>query len=410
MSARSNTAVVSDRVSVLDGVRGLAIVAVVLHHIWLVWDEARTYDNQLAQMLLKNGNYAVSAFFVIGAFLFTRSLLMKANSPNGLHPGVETLRRYLRVTPAVGVLLLTALVVGLVEKEPTYEGQSLNETAQTTLTHTWNWYLQNHIVTGRSDFGHLWYLSAYMQSFVVVAVLVWLLHRRPGWLTGVLAALLLATFVWRANYPANDMELILWMMRTTVRIDAPLAGALAACLLPYLRPWRERGPFIAWTALAVMALMSFFTHSDPAFMGMPGNIAHLALAAFVLGCTLAPTPALMNHTLGNPVFSFLGRRSLSIYIWHYPVFSYLHEHTESWDRAVRTAVALVITIGVSWLSDRTIEHWVGILLRDPRWRLLDRGFLALVTNKPRDTAQTDQVATKRESRSVWARDVPPDEM
>ena len=115
------------------------------------------------------------------------------------------------------------------------------------------------------------------------------------------------------------------------------------------------------------------TVDDVQFFRLPGDLVDVALAVFVVACTIAPVPAGLTRVVGFAPLAFLGRRSLSLYIWHFPIYMYLYHHTESWTYPLRTAVALVLTGTIAVINDRTVEHWVGRALVDPRWSRVDRG-------------------------------------
>ncbi len=372
MSDRPRT-VVRDRVQVFDGLRGIAILLVMLSHTaWLSWPYVRGEGNVLTRALLENGNFAVSIFFVIGAFLYTRGLLSRAASPHGLHPGVQVVRRFLRLTPAVLVLLGVLACVAALEPTPTYDGLRFGESTQSILTYTWNWYVKDNPLVARPDLGHLWYLSVDMQVFVLVLLLVWLLHKRPWALIGTLSLILLMVFAWRTHIYQTE-GLYQALLRTNARMDAPLSGALAACLLPYARRFARWAPIAAVGSLAALAGLSLATVDDVRFFRLAGDSVDLALAVFVLACTVAPVSARLTAVVGFAPLAMLGRRSLSLYIWHFPIYMYLYHHTESWSYQLRTAVAVALTVAVAVVNDRTVERWVGRALVDPRWSRLDRG-------------------------------------
>lgn len=372
MSDRPHT-VVRDRVQVFDGLRGVAILLVMLSHTsWLTWPYVRGEGNVVTRALLENGNFAVSIFFVIGAFLYTRGLLNRAASPQGLHPGVQLLRRVLRLTPAVLVLLGVMACVAALEPTPTYDGLRLGESAQSILTYTWNWYVKDNPLVARPDLGHLWYLSVDMQVFLLVLLLVWLLHKKPWALIGTLSLILLMVFAWRTHVYQTE-GLYQALLRTNARMDAPLSGALAACLVPYARRFARWAPTAAVGSLVVLAALSLATVDDVRFFRLPGDLVDVSLAVFVVACTIAPVSARLTGVLGFAPLAMLGRRSLSLYIWHFPVYMYLYHHTESWSYQLRTAVAVALTVTIAVVNDRTIEHWVGRTLVDPRWSRLDRG-------------------------------------
>lgn len=378
MSDRPHT-VVRDRVAVFDGLRGIAIVLVMLSHTaWLSWPHVRGEGSIVTRALLENGNFAVSIFFVVGAFLYTRSLLNRATSPAGLHPGVQVVRRYLRLTPAVLVLLAVLAVVAALEPTPTYEGLHLRDSAQSIVTYTWNWYVKDNPLVARPDLGHLWYLSVDMQAFLLVLLLVWLLHKRPWWLIGTLSVILLMVFTWRTHVYQTE-GLYQALLRTNARLDAPLSGALAACLVPYVRGLTRWATPIAVGSLAALFALSFATVDDVKFFRLAGDSVDVFLALFVIACSIAPVSHGLTRTLGFAPLAYLGRRSLSLYIWHFPIYMYLYHHTESWSYQMRTAVAVALTVAVAAVNDRTVEHWVGRALLDPRWSRLDRGVPAYLS-------------------------------
>lgn len=380
MSARTHT-VVRDRIHVFDGLRGIGIVLVLLSHTaWLTWPHVRGEGSRLVRTALENGNYAVSIFFVVGAFLYTRSLLARAATPGGLHPGVQLVRRYLRLTPGVLVLLAVAALVVRFEPKVTYPGLELWDSARPVLTYTWNWYVKDNPVDARADLGHLWYLSVDMQAFLLVMLLVYFLHHRPWWLISTLAAVLVMVLMWRTHVYQSE-GIYQALLRTNARLDAPLSGALAACLLPYLRRFSRWAPHAAIGSLAVTVALAFVMYEDVAYFRVPGALLDVSLAAFLVACTIAPVPALLARTLGFAPLAALGRRSLSAYIWHFPIYMYLYHHTDSWSWQWRTAAAFGLTLAIAFVTDRTIEHWVGRALIDPRWTRLDHGTPAYLVSR-----------------------------
>ena len=375
MSDRPHT-VVRDRVQVFDGLRGIAIVLVMLSHTaWLSWPHTRGEGNLITRALLENGNFAVSIFFVVGAFLYTRSLLNRAASPQGLHPGVQVVRRFLRLTPAVLVLLAVLAIVELLEPTPTYDGLHLGDSARSVVTYTWNWYVKDNPLVARPDLGHLWYLSVDMQVFLLVLLLVWMLHKRPWALIGTLAVILVMVFAWRTHVYQTE-GLYQALLRTNARMDAPLSGAIAACLTPYARRAARWASPAAVGSLVALFALSLATVDDVQFFRLAGDLVDVALAVFVVACTIAPVSAGLTRVVGFAPLAALGRRSLSLYIWHFPVYMYLYNHTESWSYQLRTVVAFSLTVAIAVVNDRTVEHWVGRALVDPRWSRLDRGIPA----------------------------------
>ena len=368
------------RVDVFDGLRGIAIILVVLSHGWTIWPSDYVLSHRPLNTLFASGNCAVSIFFAVGMFAAMSALLRKAQSPAGLHPAVELVRRYVRLTGQVGFLLVVVVVVTVFDDTDPSSDYGTRTSFVRILTYTWNWFLQEDAFDARADLGHLWYLSVYLQAFVLIAVVVWLLRRRPAWLVVALAGLLVGYEIWTAHVYATE-GIYQALLRTSVRIDAPLTGALAAAALPFLGRLR---PYAGWLcALSVVSLLPLAVLAVPndGFFGWPGHATDAALFLFVVTAVLAPVPRLVARPLEVAPLVFLGRRSLGLYIWHYPVFFFVSRHSWDWAWGWRTAAALAITLACVLISELLVENRVQRALQSPGWRELDYGFPAYLTRR-----------------------------
>jgi peptidoglycan/LPS O-acetylase OafA/YrhL len=366
------TTAATPRISVFDGVRGVAIILVVLSHGWTIWPTTQIEQNGFVKALFTSGDFAVSIFFVIGAFLATRAMLRNAGQPSGFLPGVTLTRRWIRLSGQMYALLLVVLFVTAVDTTVTYPQTATRESAFRAATYTWNWYARNHALEARPDLGHLWYLSVDMQMFVIILLLVWMLRRHGRWLVVAMSAFLLALLLWRTHiyeiegpYPA--------LLRTWARGDAAMAGALAAAALPFLARFASWAKPVTTVAAVALIPLMYYTAPVDGYFHFPGVLLDVALFLFVVGCTLAIPALPIREGLGWAPLAFLGRHSLGIYLWHYPVFWFVARHTADWRWELRTLVALTITAALVFLSEWLVESRVQRALASPRWRETDQG-------------------------------------
>jgi len=371
-TATPETVAPGSRNVLLDGIRGLAIVLVLLHHGWALWP-AENLSSGWQRVVFHSGNIGVSIFFVVGAFLATRSLLGRVDSPRDLVPDVVLVRRYIRLSGQLVVLLVAVLVVTALDDASSYPDANTGSSVWRVLTYTFNWYLVDHAFTARPDLGHLWYLSVDLQVFVLVLVLVYLLGRYRVWLLTVLGTLVVFALFWRSHAFESEGEYRA-MLQTVSRMDAPLMGALAATALPYLTRLQRQARSVLVASVVSLLPLLVLTDTEASFMGWPGAAVSVALGLFVLGSVLAPAPRALRVTLGSAPLVFLGRRSLSIYLWHYPVFWWVARHTTDWHWEARTVLGLALTFLIAELSERLVEVRVQRWLAAPGWRQVDRGF------------------------------------
>ena len=364
------------RIALIDGVRGVAIVLVVLSHGWVVWPIERIDETAWIRPLFRSGNFAVTVFLVAAGYLAYVSLASRGLEH--MRPGVTLMRRVLRVGPSLWLLLAAVLVVSTLDStDETAAGDNVDSVLH-VLTYTWNWYVQGNLLTSRPDFGHLWYLSVDMQAFVVLALLLYMMRRRPVGVLFVLGGLLLLLTWWR--FHVTDTEFVFQVLvRTTARMDPFVVGVMLGAALPLVRRLHVPQWAARWTATATLAALvplAYYCSRDERFLAWGVTLLEIDLA-LLFGATalLLEAPRAVAVMSARPL-AFLGRHSLLLYIWHYPLFTFLSRHTEDWSWPARTLVALMLTVAVSLLAHRLVERRATEALKHPRWTALQDGMPA----------------------------------
>lgn len=372
--ARATSMNAARRVGLIDGIRGIAIVLVVLSHGWVLWPIERIDDTAWIRPLFRSGNFAVTVFLVAAGYLAYVSLASRGLRQ--MRPGVTLVRRILRVGPSLWLLLAAVLVVSTLDStDETAAGDNADSVLH-VLTYTWNWYVQGNLLTSRPDFGHLWYLSVDMQAFVVMAAVLFMMRRRPVGVLFVLGGLLLLLTWWR--FHVTDSEYLFQVLvRTSARMDPFVVGVMLGATLPLLRrvempQWAVR--LTSVLSLVALVPLAFYCSRDERFLGWGVTLLELDLALLFGAATLLTSVPRPITAMSARPLAFLGRHSLLLYIWHYPVFTFLSRHTEDWAWFPRTVVALLITVAISLLAHRLVERRATELLRDPRWAEMQDGF------------------------------------
>lgn len=367
MSQEPTTA--SPRVAMFDGLRGYAIVLVVLSHLWTL--SALSEDaSRATRILFGSGDFAVTVFFVISGYLATAAMLRRVGR---VHPGVITLRRWARLSAHVYFLVVVLMVVTAVSTTTASYAQYNNAASLWyVLTYRWPSYLQHHALEARPDLGNLWYVSVDLWGIALIAVLVALLGRYRAGLLAALLAVAALSFAYRQHVLATHGELSA-LIQLGCRIDGPIWGAVAATVAPWLRPLIGRPAMVAVPLLALLVPLAAWTYDVPAYLGPGGLALHLALALLVIAIPMVRTNRFLSYVLEQRALAFLGRNSYGIYIWHYPVFWYVAQHYVDWRPAAKIALGLLLTAALAaiftLIAERPVRRWLG----SPAWRSLDDG-------------------------------------
>ena len=357
------------KIRTLEGLRGLAILLVVLSHIWVIYPFEAIGDISPFDGWLKGGSIGVSVFLVLSGFLVTRSMVQAFEHTGPTGPFRPLLRRFIRISAQVYLLLLAILVVAQVDAKDTNSQASTTKSVTAIATYTWNWYVREHALEARGDLGHLWYLSAELHVFILLAVAIALWGRKRTALTIGVIVLILAVTWWR--WHVYDVEG--WYsasLRTSTRADAALYGILAGLLWDRAQQWRREGAAVLGAATLVILGVVFSGSQlgiDAYFKGQ-GIVMAAATAAFVLAAAMDQS----QHSPAARLFSAaplrsLGTVSLTLYVWHLPVFWFVSRHTTTWSNLSRVVVTLVaLTILVVVLHrfvDDPVKRWTARLGR-----------------------------------------------
>src|SRR3954463_7487522 len=158
------------RAPALDGLRAIAVTAVLLYHAGVTW--------------MPGGFLGVDVFFTLSGYLITSLLLSEMQRSGRIDLGRFLLRRARRLLPAVALLVLTALVISLFLSSA--EAGGVRSDALSSLLYVNNWRQiigdQSYFVAaGRpSLLRHLWSLSVEEQFYLLWPLLMGFVLRRLG--------------------------------------------------------------------------------------------------------------------------------------------------------------------------------------------------------------------------------------
>jgi len=338
----------------LDGLRGLALIWVVIYHFT---SSAGPFPG---------GWVGLDVFFVLSGFLITGMLLDEHRIHGRVALGMFYARRALRLLPAllvmlaiwVGVLLLfhdttwiAATPGGNGTGDPVDVGAALRQVG-IVLVYGVNWVYA--LSSGDAPLAHLWSLAVEEQFYVVWPFVMLLLLKLPSvrriWPVLALAAVsaTLPFFYYDGGEGTNRIY-----FGTDTRAVGMLLGAVAALAWHHRRAhglpsWSSTAR--AWLGLS-MVFVFLFTVGNIPLKSLAGP-AIMAVAAMQVIPHLVERPAsLMARGFDNRVLVWLGQRSYAVYLWHYLFATWLNP-LSPW---VSIPVGVSASLGAAWLSWRYVE-------------------------------------------------------
>jgi peptidoglycan/LPS O-acetylase OafA/YrhL len=145
-------------------------------------------------------------------------------------------------------------------------------------------------------------------------------------------------------------------------MDGMLWGALAAVLWPWLGALRRHaGTVVSW-ALAAFGVLVLWLGNSGAYLGWGGLAANLAVVAVIVAAPGLPADGRLSRVLSWRPAVLLGRWSLAIYVWHYPIFFAVGARLPDWPPPAKAALALLavavaVVVTVRWV-ERPVEAFL----------------------------------------------------
>jgi len=331
------------RIEALDGIRAIAVTAVVAYH--------------LLPEALPGGFLGVDVFLVLSGYLITRGLTTDASTGIVGRLARFWVRRAVRLIPALAVMLVSVTAVaGLVGGGSAVR---LGPQLLSALTFTGNWY---QVDAGVSYFErteppllqHLWSLAVEEQFYLVWPVLLIVIavvvrRRRPAAYVAAALACTSAAAMALAFVPGEDPSRVYF--GTDTHGFSMLVGAAAALVTPRTE---ARNGVRAVLAMGC-CLLGFALLDESSTFTYRGGIALTAVAAACL--VLAVTaPGRLATLLATPPLVWLGRRSYAIYLWHWPLIVLAPGIAPGMSTATRSGVVVTLTLCLAALSWRYVEH------------------------------------------------------
>jgi peptidoglycan/LPS O-acetylase OafA/YrhL len=356
----------------LDGVRGLAILGVLLFHFIAPTNPKGPIDHAITS-LFSYGALGVDLFFILSGFLITGILYDSRADPCYFRNFY--MRRVLRIFPLYyGVLIIVFFVVPAI---PALHG---SEIAGLRSHQAWAWlygvniYLAIHGGWVLSYITHFWSLAIEEQFYLVWPLVVWLLAAKPRVFLTFSLAVAVASFGGRILASLLGASPIATTVLTPFQLDSLAIGGFFAV---YLRqPDGEAGArrVVLPMALGGVALLllqfgvrHFSAHGN-AVESLRSGAFHLVLAALLLKALVAPTSSGWSRFFRSSPMVILGKYSYGLYVYHHFFSYYFAKHGTEFALAavigshitalaIQAVGGMAASMAIAWLSYEYFEKY-----------------------------------------------------
>jgi peptidoglycan/LPS O-acetylase OafA/YrhL len=329
----------------IDGLRAVAILAVVLYHYGV--------------LNVSGGFVGVDIFFVISGFVITSLLIAEIEDERFSLIGFYE-RRLRRILPALFVLILIVSLIAIFVLPPRALTELANSVVATSLfsSNVYFWNANRGYFEGPSEISpllHTWSLAVEEQFYIAFPILLLLALRvSRRFAASLILGIVVVSFalsVWASvNAPTANFYL------APTRIWELLLGAALAFHQSSFEPWGRPQSEIACAigVLLIAFALLMFSSTTP----VPG----LAALAPCLGAALLiyggrnPDSTMTRLLSARPLVA-IGLISYSLYLWHWPIFVLLR-HYVFWEPLTLsvTLSAIVVSFALAILSWRFIER------------------------------------------------------
>jgi peptidoglycan/LPS O-acetylase OafA/YrhL len=342
-------------VPALDGVRAIAVAAVLLYHAGVDWFPA--------------GFLGVDVFFVLSGFLITSLLLRERESTGRVDLLRFWIRRARRLLPAaVLVIAVCALVTAIFLPE---ELQRMRGDALATLAYVNNWH---QILAERSYFAaferpsllqHFWSLAIEEQFYLLWPLALGFCLSRLGrkrtaivtLAAALLSALAMGVLFDSGTDPSREY------FGTDTHASGLLIGALLAFVWPLggLRSTPRPGAAILLDGAALaglgVVLLAMLSWQDYDAWVYRGGLTTVAIASAVMIAAVSHPSCRVAIAFGVAPMRWIGQRSYGIYLWHWPVMALTRPDVDlHWSPWLLIPFQTAITVGIAAASYRWVEQ------------------------------------------------------
>jgi peptidoglycan/LPS O-acetylase OafA/YrhL len=375
----------------IDGLRAIAVTAVVLYHLGISW--------------IPGGFLGVDLFFVISGYVITRLILDSINRSSALDLRAFYWARLRRIYPGFLFMVFSTIIfIGVWAPEAI---KRFLTDLPYALTGTMNWSLvarhQDYFETiGRPPLlQHTWSLAVELQFYLIWPIILLTVLKFFGKKNVARAALLIAMisgatlFIVSLKLDASNAQQVshVYFGTDTHSLGLFLGSALAVSWIPQnLSANIEKRAQDVVDAIGVVGLLGlistflFIDESNPTLYRIAFPLAGIFGCLVII--SLVHPASRFAPIISSAPFAWIGQRSYGIYIWHWVIFQVTRPSVDltgdTWALYLaRVLLVLALAdISLRWVEipfrQGNIQNWVrGIKYRAPKVQLRHKSYIVI---------------------------------
>jgi peptidoglycan/LPS O-acetylase OafA/YrhL len=358
---RSKTAGQLDYRPDIDGLRAIAVLAVIGFHAFPAW--------------IRGGFVGVDVFFVVSGYLIS-TILLAGMERGSFRFSQFYMRRIRRIFPALIVVLLACMVAGWLVLF-SVEYKALGKHVAGSAAFVSNFVLWNEAgyfdrAAATKPLLHIWSLGIEEQFYIVWPLLLYLTWRFRTGTLALLLLLLLGSFVLNVHTANTDTaadyyspltrfwELMAGAVLAYLSLNPPVLQGIPRRLPPSLFFWLGAANASHAAANNVKAVFGLLLVAAAVLVidetkGFPGWWALLPVAGTYLLIAAGPNTWIGNRLLATKLLVAVGLISYPLYLWHWPLLSFIHIVDGTAPSATAAALAILLSFALAWLTYFFVE-------------------------------------------------------
>ncbi|GAA6140476.1 acyltransferase family protein [Hydrogenophaga sp. 5NK40-0174] len=338
----------------IDGMRAIAVVAVVIHHAF--------------PQAFKGGFVGVDIFFVLSGYLISSIILGQMRKDKFSFANFYA-RRIKRIFPALLLVLITTLVMGWYILIPNdYRALGKHVFAGSTFLSNFAFWREAGYFDAASaskPLLHLWSLAIEEQFYLFWPLLLLAVTKLRWNPIRFVFIVLVLSFAFNLVMVRSDLTAAFY--NPLSRFWELMIGALLAAMHTYQVGWSgllrlprglphevhrfapesAKGTWLAWAGVALLVVVFATVHPERKF---PGGWALLPTVGTVLLIAAGPHAWFNRHILASKPFVWIGLISYPLYLWHWPFMAYAYVRAGEHPPAAEMWGWIALAVVLSWLT------------------------------------------------------------